>query len=685
MSIRVPRSIRVSTLSLAALALAACGAGVPLTGTITDAYTGKPVAAQVKVGWGTASADAQGKYQIGSWSQNDTMQISADGYEPATVALSQQPQLATPAQPAATLDTQIRPNTLSGTVTDSFTAQPLAGAVVQATAAISATTGADGRYTLKGLPEAFSLTVSAADHATLTQEVSRTATLDAAVRPNVLSGTVTDQYTGAALANASVKAGDATATTGADGSYRLTNVPENATLEITADSYSQLSQPIEKQTVINATLRPDILKGTLVNGTTGKPVAFATVFAGTAIGADDVASVEIKNSADGSFTLEGLPERGVLYVMAPGYKRAEVEITPGKLPTEIKLEPFQSKAWYVTAAVGARADYLFDEYFSMIDKTELNTIIIDLKSDLRDDLGQVYYDTQAPMAKELGTGRDYMDLKKILAEAKKRGIYTIARVQLFSHDNVLADAKPEWAVKDRETGKVYADYPGPGIRYAYLDPTNKNVWEYNIQLGEEAAQLGFDEVNYDYVRFSDWYGDLSDYAKKLQFSEPIDPTTDGDKMYDTLTEFLKTAHPRLNKAGAFFSIDVFGRVALKRSLPIGQDIERMAPYADYICPMIYPSLWWPGFLDFDNPTAHPYEVIQGSLKEAAPQFAGKRALDRPWLQDHTDPWQGNRVIEYTAKEVRAQIDATEDFDPTMGWMLYNSANAYHDDALKADQ
>lgn len=685
MSIRVPRSIRVSTLSLAALALAACGAGVPLTGTITDAYTGKPVAAQVKVGWGAASADAQGKYQIGSWSQNDTMQISADGYEPATVALGQQPQLAKPAQPAATLDTQIRPNTLSGTVTDSFTTQPLAGAVVQATQAISATTGADGRYTLKGLPEAFSLTVSAADHATLTQEVSRTATLDAAVRPNVLSGTVTDQYTGAALANATVKAGDATATTGADGSYRLTNVPESATLEITADSYSQLSQPIEKQTVINATLRPDILKGKLVNGTTGKPVAFATVFAGTAIGADDVASVEIKNSADGSFTLEGLPERGVLYVMAPGYKRAEVEITPGKLPTEIKLEPFQSKAWYVTAAVGARADYLFDEYFSMIDKTELNTIIIDLKSDLRDDLGQVYYDTQAPMAKELGTGRDYMDLKKILAEAKKRGIYTIARVQLFSHDNVLADAKPEWAVKDRETGKVYADYPGPGIRYAYLDPTNKNVWEYNIQLGEEAAQLGFDEVNYDYVRFSDWYGDLSDYSKKLQFSEPIDPATDGDKMFDTLTEFLKTAHPRLNKAGAFFSIDVFGRVALKRSLPIGQDIERMAPYTDYICPMIYPSLWWPGFLDFDNPTAHPYEVIQGSLKEAAPQFAGKRALDRPWLQDHTDPWQGNRVIEYTAKEVRAQIDATEDFDPTMGWMLYNSANAYHDDALKADQ
>src|SRR5690606_8446799 len=123
------------------------------------------------------------------------------------------------------------------------------------------------------------------------------------------------------------------------------------------------------------------------------------------------------------------------------------------------------------------------------------SIVVDLKSDLRDDLGLVYYDSQVPIVKELGTSRDYVDMHAFLAEAKKRNIYTIARIQLFSHDNVLADARPEWGIKDLESGEVYADYPGPGIRYAYLDPTNRNVWDYNIQLGIEAALMGFDEIN----------------------------------------------------------------------------------------------------------------------------------------------------------------------------------------------
>ena len=396
-----------------------------------------------------------------------------------------------------------------------------------------------------------------------------------------------------------------------------------------------------------------------------------------------MATTRIDGVADGAFTLDGLPERGVLYVMAPGYKRAEVEIGPGTVPTEIKLDPIQVKAWYVTAAVGSRTQYLFDEYFSVIDKTELNAVVIDLKSDLRDDLGLVYYDSQAPMVKELGTARDYMDIKAIVAEAKKRGIYMIARIQLFSHDNALADVKPEWAVKDRKTGEVYADYPGPGIRYAYLDPTNKNVWEYNIQLGEEAAQLGFDEVNYDYVRFTDWSGDLAGFAERLQFSEPVDPKNDPEKPFAVINGFLAEAHPRLNKAGTFMSVDFFGRTVLKRSLPIGQDIITAAEHTDYIAPMIYPSLFWGGYLDLDLPAAEPYKVIYGSLESAAAQFEGKRAHNRPWLQDHTDPWQAV-VVEYDAAKVRAQIDATKEFDPTMGWMLYNSANAYHDDAVKPE-
>lgn len=685
MPIRVSHIVRLIPACAAVLLLAACSTpNVPLTGTVIDAYTGKPIpSAEIKVGGNSATADAAGKFQIASWSQKDTLHVTAAGYEPGSIVLESQPQLAKPAAPTATIDTTIRPNTLSGMVTDSFTSKPLAGAVVKASETISATTNADGSYTLKGVPESFDLRVTAPNYAPLSEKITRAVRFSTMLRPNMLSGTVTDQYSGKPLANATVKAGDVSVTTGGDGRYTLTNLPPNPTVEISAAGYSRLSQAVEKQQTIDAILRPDVVTGKLVDAKTGSPIKFASVFAGSAIGASDVVSVVLKNSADGSFTLESLPEQGVLYALAPGYKRAEVAIKPGAVPTEIKLEPIQIKAWYVTAAVASRSNYLFDQYFSVIDKTEINTIIIDLKSDLRDDLGLVYYNSQVPMVKELGTGRDYMDIKGIIAEAKKRGIYLIARVQLFSHDNALADAKPEWTMIDRATGKTHADLPGPGIRYAYLDPTNRNVWEYNIQLGEEAAKLGFDEINYDYVRFSDTYGELSAYAQKYQFSQPIDPATNGQAMFDTITGFLEAAHGRVNKAGAYLSVDFFGRTVVKRSLPIGQDIGAAADHTDYIAPMIYPSLFWGGYLGLDLPSAHPYETILGSLKMSGPQVADKRAHIRPWLQDHTDPW-SKPVVEYTAKDVRAQIDATKDFDPTMGWMLYNSANIYHDDAVKPE-
>jgi hypothetical protein len=396
-----------------------------------------------------------------------------------------------------------------------------------------------------------------------------------------------------------------------------------------------------------------------------------------------VAFTRIDDSKDGAFTLEGIPEQGYVQVLAPGYKKAVVEIETGAMPDPIELEPFQVRALYITAAVASAGPDLVNEYLDLIDTTELNSIVVDLKSDLRDDLGLVYYDSQVPLVKELGTSVDYVDMPALLAELKKRGIYSIARIQLFSHDNVLADARPDWAIKDRATGKVYADYPGPGIRYAWLDPWNKNVWDYNVQLAVEAANMGFDEINFDYIRYPD-SGDLASYSSKYQFSQPTDPQNDPEAMYNNIVEFMKYAHRAVNGAGAFMSIDIFGRVMIKPSSPISQDIARMAPHTDYIAPMPYPSLWWPTYLGFDNPTAHPYEVILGSLKSAEPYFEGKRALQRPWLQDHTDPWQGSRVVEYGPREVRAQIDAVNEFGKAAGWMLYDSANTYTEGALKPE-
>jgi protocatechuate 3,4-dioxygenase beta subunit len=759
MSIRINFGRLLLLGALVAL-LGACGGSPPvaLNGTVTDAYTNKPVSgATVKVGDAQATTDAAGKYQIAKWSAKDTLQVSAQGYEQASVPLESQPQLAKPAPPAATLDAKIRPNTLAGAILDGASGKPIAGAVVQAGPTLSATTGPDGRYTLAGVPENVALSITAPDHEARKENVQRTTafdaklrsnvvtgvitdketgkpiagvtvkagnvsattgadgkyrlegvapnatvevssagysaaskplgqetTFDAALQSNVLSGMVKDQYTGAAIAGATVKAGAATATTGADGRYRLEGASGNLEVEISAPGYAAVKQTLQKLAPLDAALRPNVLKSKLVDGKTGAPVKNATIIATTEITGTDVAFARIDNSADGAFALENIPEQGFIKVVAPGYRRADLELKPGQVPETIKLEPFAAKALYITAGMASSGLKVVNEYLDLIDRTELNAIIIDLKSDMRDDLGTVYYNSQAPMVKELGTAKDYVDFPAILAEAKKRGIYTIARVQNFSHDNALADARPEWAIKDRKTGKVYADYPGPGIRYAWLDEWNRNVWQYNIQLSVEAARMGFDEINYDYIRYPD--GDPATYSQDFQFSQPTDPVNNSEAMFNNIATYLEQSQRAINGAGAFLSIDVFGRVVLGPSKLIGQDIARMAAHTDYIAPMIYPSLWWVSYLGFDNPTAHPYEVIFESLNSGAKLFEGKRALQRPWLQDHTDPWQGARVVKYGPKEVRAQIDAAEASGKAPGgWMLYNSANQYTEEALKPEK
>ncbi|MCS6882013.1 MAG: putative glycoside hydrolase [Oscillochloridaceae bacterium] len=670
----------LSILFLAAI-IAGCGRQpVVLTGTITDAYTAQPVPeARVTIGNTTVTTDANGAFSTSRWRRGDVLAVSAPGYEPLRLLLAERPELAASDALTLTLNTVLRPNTLSGTVTDAYTGQPLANAQVTATfnvtSALSVATGADGRYLLSDLPEEFTLSVVAPDYAPVERTLRRTTSLDLALRPSVLTGTITDRYTGQAVAGAAITAGTARATSGPDGHYRLEGIPATATsVEISADGYAPLAQELSRSTVLDAALRPDTLRGRLIDKNTGKPLANAAILATTAYPGVAVAFERIADSSDGSFTLKGVPEQGYLHVLAPGYRTVVLPIKPGAVPAEIALERFRVKALYVTAAV-ASSPALLEEYLQLIDRTELNAIVIDLKSDLRDDLGIVYYDTQVPLARELGLSRPYIDMPALVRRLKDMGIYTIARIQLFSHDNALSDARPEWSVRLKETGEVYADYPGPGIRYAYLDPTNRNVWDYNIQLGVEAALMGFDEINYDYIRFPDWFGERAEFRDKLLFSEPIDPVDNPERMFKVITEFMDEAHRAVNGAGAKMSIDIFGRVVLGGSLTIAQDIRLMGDHTDYICPMPYPSLWWPGAFDLPSPVDEPFKVLDAANAEALRQIEGEYARLRPWLQDHTDPW-AYKVVRYGPAEVRAQIEATEKYPEIDGWMLYDSANAY---------
>lgn len=721
------------------LFLSACGSGpVVLSGTITDAYSGEPVEmAQISVDQFTATTGADGTYHTADWEAEDMLIVSAPGYETTSIPLvatsSQaesaeiQQQLDASGIVTLTLDAQLRPTTLEGIVTDTRANEPLAEALVVAqmpadTAAapadrpveaegevaraaeqeaeapaaqvnqsrqISTTTDADGRYMLDGLTEEFVLTISAPDHAPVEIELARTTSYDAKLRPNVFGGSVRDKYSNEPISGARVAVGSITATTDDEGRYEIKNVPDKTTnVRVSAEGYAEAVEPIKPPDSIDVALRPDVLEAALFDKKSGDHIRFATVIATETPTSTAVASVRFDNSRDGSFKLEGLPESGYLHVLAPGYRKSLLEITPGNIPARIELEPFQARALYVKTSTVAYMPERMQKFYDIIDNTELNALVIDLKSDNLADLGLIYYDSQVPIVRELGTSADLMDIRAILAETKKRNIYTIARIHIFAHDNLLAETKPEWAARNtqgcvpNENRKCNGDVFYADWDIAWLDPWNRNVWDYNIQLGVEAAQLGFDEVQFDYIRFPNDARDI----EHMELSKPVDWENNPQPMYENIATFMEQAHEAINSAGAFFSVDIFGYAVWAPQANIGQNAALMSPHADYICPMVYPSHFWTNELGLENAAAHPYEIVAESLERGQQMIAGKRAKMRPWLQDFTLIWVPDPlIVRYGVNEVRAQIQAVEDRPYAAGWALWDPDNEYTLEAFESQE
>lgn len=671
-------SWRFIVLVLSLFLVVACGSEtIPLTGTVTDAYTGKPVAsAVVQVGSAKAMTDAKGAYSIERWQRTGIFQVTSGDYEAINMNFAERKWPDTLTATDTKIDIVIRPNVIRGVINDAWTKKPLAGVVIKASDTISMTTGADGQYVLQGVPESFTLNATFPEYVPFSAPISKTTQQDIALANGNLSGTIKDQYSNAPLSGVVITAGDVTGKTDDKGAYQLKNVVARAEVSFTLEGYATQKLDASTTATLDVTLRPDVLKGTIVSSVDGAPVHHATIIATDDMAKSAQASVRI-DGTDGVFTLKGIPETGFVQVLAPGYRKLILPIKPGAIPSEFKLEPFEPKASYVTAAVASNTE-LMQKFFKHIDETELNAIIIDLKSDLRDDLGLVYYDSQVPLVKELGLSKPNYDIHALLAEAKKHNIYTIARVHMFSHDNVLAEAKPEWAAQDRIKGGIFYDYPTATIKYAWLDPFNENVWDYNIALSEEAALAGFDEINFDYIRFPSLeFG--ADDAQRLKLSKE-DVTS--EQRFDNIKKVLNRAQPKINAAGAFLSVDVFGFTTEGPMGMIGQSLPIMAETTDYVCPMVYPSHYGAGYMGFDNPASHPYDVILGTMQLGLKQIPDTRARLRPWLQDFTLIWvPDNMIVEYGVPELKAQIKAVADAKTGAGWQLYSSDNTYTYEAL----
>lgn len=320
----------------------------------------------------------------------------------------------------------------------------------------------------------------------------------------------------------------------------------------------------------------------------------------------------------------------------------------------------------------------FNRLIKLANETEINSMVIDIK----DDGGVLTYESQVPLAKEAGANevvkisdRDVFSEK--MKEIIDNDVYPIARIVTFK-DRILGFERPDLAIKNKNGG-IWKDNKGN----AWLNPYNKDSWEYPIQLAEEAASMGFKEIQFDYVRFpTDGDRGNIDYGEignKKEKSEAI-------------AEFLEYARERLHEKGLYVSADVFGDIiSVKGDSTIGQQLETLGESTDIISPMVYPSHYGLGFYGFQYPDTKPYEIVNRAMNDAVERLSvipeEERAVIRPWLQDFSAPWlkgsYGSNYITYGSKEVRAQIDATYDAG-LEEWILWNAANNYTEGALKKE-
>ena len=314
---------------------------------------------------------------------------------------------------------------------------------------------------------------------------------------------------------------------------------------------------------------------------------------------------------------------------------------------------------------------LFQNILDSAAGTEINTVVIDFK----DDQGRITCPVDSPVASEIGACRPYVqDMKGLVASLKERGLYVIARVVAF-RDPWLAEKKPEWSLHLAD-GSLYRDRQG----MAWVDPYRKEVWDYLVEVGTEAKEAGFDEVQFDYIRFS-----TEGTMRDVVFDEAV---TGGRSKTDVITEFVKYAYENLASQGLFVSADVFGTIIGSDidAQAVGQVYTEMAKHLDYICPMIYPSHYGPGNFGLEHPDTMPYETVLEALKKSqmvmdqaaeADGHVSSQAIVRPWLQDFTASYLGEgNYIPYGYNEVQRQIQAVKDagYDE---WMLWSAANRYH--------
>ncbi len=298
---------------------------------------------------------------------------------------------------------------------------------------------------------------------------------------------------------------------------------------------------------------------------------------------------------------------------------------------------------------------------STIDKTELNSVVIDIK----DYSGKIGFIVSDPVLKKFNSSESRIsDVKEFIGRLHDKNIYVIGRISSFQ-DSFLVKTHPEFAVKDKK-GNVWKDHKG----VSWLDVGAKPVWNYLAMIGDEAYSVGFDEINFDYIRFpSD--GNMEDISY---------PFSQGKARVTALREFFVFINDYFHKKNVPISADLFGMTTSNTDdLGIGQVLEDALRYFDFVSPMVYPSHYPANFNGWKNPAEKPYDVILYSMSKAVARANVATTSPnklRPWLQDFSI-----NGTPYAPEMVRAQIKAAYDVGLN-SWMLWNASNVYSVPALE---
>lgn len=614
-----------------------------LAGTVLDASANAPVlGALVQAGGKSGASDANGKYALRGIPKNSTVTVSADGYLTVTYTFVE----------TETRRVFLTPNVLTGKITDGETGAAVTSAVLQE-GGRSVQVDAQGRYSMTRVLKSAVVTATADGFVPARLPVQGRSSLDIVLQPNQIAGRITDAKTGKPIAGATVYVDSLSTKTDADGRYSFKRVRQGATVMASADNYGPAGAEIGENATIDIALKPGALSGVVRDAVTGAPVPGATVA---------IDGAYVTTDANGVYKLGELPPGATITAKYPGYRLARVTVASAGFPN-ISLQPFVAKGLYFPFGTtlgdgGKKARALIDAGRQY----GINTVVIDVKGDIRDDVGRLIFKSSSATAARIGASRSSSaEIQALLAYAKERNFYTIARIMAFK-DDLLARGAPEMAIKRRSNGALWMDSGGS----YWADPYHPTVWAYNLYLAKECAALGFDEIQFDYIRLpSD--GSIGDIYYP---SKAAGDTRARWQVIEGLLAQLPAALPNV-----YVSVDTFGWTAWKEGdndLGIGQRLTEMAKYVDYISPMVYPSTFEAGGLDYDRPAAHPYEVVYRSSVNAARRIANLKCKIRPWIQDFDDYTFG---IPYNAREVAVQIQAAEDAK-VAGWLIWNPAGVY---------